>query len=127
MGRALFERSTSLFTGNWSRWSDRPYDPAVYISIVAEVVPDRRADRWDGATGVRAATAQERADYDDAAADKRAAGSLNTPVNKTLRDVLLDIEQRLRALGEISSLPGIAAANNPAKYTAALKNIAKSY
>ena len=127
MGKALFERATKLYTGNFSRWDDITHDPATQVQITLPSHPDRRTERWDGAAGTRAATAQELADYDDADRDARAAADLDAALNKTLRDLLLDIEQRLRAAGQNSTLTDIAAAGNQAEYTAALKQIVKSY
>ena len=63
----------------------------------------------------------------DVEGDARAGHDLNTPLNKTLRDIFLDLEIRLRAAGQTSSLPGIAAATDPAEYTAALRGIHKTY
>ena len=125
MGRALFDRTTGLYTGNWSSHDDIPHDPATHIQIVLAAPPDPRSDRWDGANGVRPATAQELADIDEGEKDKTAGAQLAMPLNLALRDLLLDIEQRLRAAGQTSTLPGIAAAANKADYTAALKQIVK--
>ena len=127
MGKALFEKASETFTGKFSRWSDIPHDTGTHIEIEVDTEPDVRLDRWDGATGIRVATAQELADHDDALLESRAASNLDAAINKAIRDLLLDIEQRLRAAGETSTLPDIAAANNKAEYTAALKDIVKIY
>lgn len=66
-------------------------------------------------------------DVETAAKDAQAAAVLDRAINKTLRDVLLDLEQRLRAAGLTSTLPDIAAATNKAEYRAALKEILNSY
>ncbi|MDH3230472.1 MAG: hypothetical protein OEN55_11830 [Alphaproteobacteria bacterium] len=52
---------------------------------------------------------------------------LNTPVNKTLRDVLWDIELRLRGLNAVSADAGIAAADTRAAYTQELKKAVEGY
>ncbi len=123
--KCLFERVTGLFESGTS-FDDLEHDEATHVQITLPDYPDRRTERWDGATGVRAATAQELDDFDDADKDIRAAGDLGNAINKTLRDLLLDIEQRLRSGGD-STIPDIAAATNKAEYTAALKMIVKSY
>lgn len=82
--------------------------------------------RPDGAT-----IDQAEADYAlvaaEVEAETRASNDLDTPLNKALRDVFLDLETRLRALGSTSELPDIAAATNLAKYTTAIKTILKTY
>lgn len=75
---------------------------------------------WDGATWVPDAAAE------DAAKDQAATATLNTPINKLLRDLCWDIEQRLRAAGQDSSLTDVAAAATKADYTAALKDRIKA-
>ena len=124
--KCLFERATGLFIGGTSH-NDLPHDIATHIQLTLPDYPDRRTERWDGAVGVRPATAQELADFDDTENEKTASAVLATPLNLTLRDVLLDIEQRLRAAGQTSTLTDIAAATNQAEYTAALKTILKSH
>ncbi len=126
MPKCLFDKSTKLFVGG-TAYDDLPHDTATHIQLTLANYPDRRDERWDGAVGVRAATAQELIDYDNANRDVRATTNLDTAINKTLRDLLLDIEQRLRAAGQISIIPDIAAATNKAEYRAALKDIIKSY
>ena len=126
MPRCLFERATGLYTSG-TMHDDLSHDVATHIQLTLSDYPDRRTERWDGATGVRVATVQELADFDDAAQDRQAAANLDMALNKALRDLLLDIEQRLRAAGQTSTLPGIAAATNKAEYTTALKKVVKSY
>ncbi len=69
--KCLFERSTKLFLKGTTR-TDIPHDPVTHVQILLPDYPDRRTDRWDGATDIRAATAQELADYDAAALDAQA-------------------------------------------------------
>ena len=69
-------------------------------------------------------TAEQRA---DSQRDSSATITLNTPINKALRDVLWDIELRLRAAGQLSADPDIAAAATKAAYAGVLKNIVKGY
>jgi len=124
--KCLFERATGLFKSGTS-FDDILHDPVTHVQITLLDYPDLRTERWDGAVGVRAATAQELIDFDDAARDKQVTADMDMAINKTLRDLLLDIEQRLRAAGQNSALPDIAAATNKAEYTTALKEIVKSY
>lgn len=58
MPKCLFERATGLYESGTS-FDDLPHDPETHIQLTLPEYPDRRTDRWDGATGVRAATAQE--------------------------------------------------------------------
>ena len=127
MPKCLFERATGLYTGSYAMRDDLAHDEATHIQLTLPDVPNRRTERWDGALDVRDATAQELADFDDADRDTRAAADLDAAVNKALRDLLLDIEQRMRAAGQTSALSGIAAATNKAEYTAALKAVVKSH
>ncbi len=89
--------------------------------------------QWDGPDPQPNQTAIDQAlvDYavvkDDVLSERQASADLATAVNKALRDLLLDIEQRLRAAGQNSTLSGIAAATNKAEYSAALKTIVKSH
>ncbi len=126
MFNCTFERSSGLFITSL-RWRDVPHDPVTHIQLKLEVSPDRRTDRWDGALGVRSATSQELTDFDDVLAETDAANTLDAAINKTLRDLFLDIEQRFRAVGQTSTLPDIAAANTKSEYTAALKARVKTY
>ena len=126
MGKAIFRRSDDLYARKFSL-SGIAFDPVTHVEIDVVDKPDVRLDRWDGATGIRAATQQETDDLDDAKIDAKSEAKLNSPLNKTLRDLFLDIEQRLRAAGQTSTISDIAAATNPAEYKTALKKIIKSH
>ena len=76
---------------------------------------------WNGSAWQFDATA------DDAANDSDATVRLNTPINKVLRDVFWDLEQRLRALGRDSALADVAAATTKGAYTTALKGRVKTF
>ena len=127
MGKALFDKTSELFTGKFSRGSSISHDPGTQIEIEVDVSPSVRIDRWDGATGIRVATQQELDDFDAADLDRVSTNTLNTPLNKTLLDLFQDFEQRLQAAGQTSTIPSIAAATNPAEYKTALKKILESY
>lgn len=124
--RCLFERVSGLYVGG-SLDDAQVHDPATHIELILDDFPDAETQRWDGALGVRAATAQELSDVVDARVTKTVDATLASPLNLTLRDLLLDIEQRLRDAGHNSTLPDIAGAGDKAEYTAALKKILKSY
>ncbi len=125
MVKCLFDRISKLFkTG---QRNDIPHDPVTHIQIELADFPDKRTDRWDDGTGIRAATQQELDDFDAADVEKRAEGDLNTPLNKALLDMFLDIEQRLRAAGQNSTISEIAAATNKAEYKTAVKDIYKTH
>ncbi len=124
--KCLFERASGPYIGGTS-FDDLPHDSATHIQLTLPDYPDRRTDRWDGASGTRPATPAELDAFDDADRDARASVNLDAAINKALRDLLLDIEQRMRAAGQTSTLPDIAAATNKSEYTAALKEIVKSY
>ncbi len=126
MPRCLFERATGLYEGG-TRHDDLPHDTGTHIQLLLPEYPDRRTERWDGAVGVRAATAGELTDFDDAVQDKKAVAALDMAINMAIRDLLLDIEQRLRAAGQTSTLPDIAAANTKPEYNTALKTLIKTY
>jgi len=61
--KCLFDRASGLFAGGTS-FDDLAHDPATHIQLTLPDYPDPRTERWDGATGTRAATAQELADFD---------------------------------------------------------------
>ena len=71
MPNCIFDRASGQFIGG-AIHDILPHDPATHISIVLADYPDRRRDRWDGAEGVRPATAQELTAYDAAKADTTA-------------------------------------------------------
>lgn len=100
--------------------------------FVAEDIPDLDAVRWNGDTetpALRVATAQEMVDDTTNTKTNQAMGELNTPLNKTLRDVLWDLEERARAAGQPSSIAEIAAVSdgNRSGYTQELRKIHEGY
>ena len=135
MTHCKFRKADGCFIEG-SRWDVPPHDDATEVVIDLPDYPDARTERWDGATGVRAATTQEMADYDDAKNDVDAQSNLDKAINKALRDILLNLEARMIQAGVTADAatipaavrqPEIAAATNVAEYTTALKNIVKSY
>lgn len=98
-------------------------DPSSVVPADALEVPEPPPGLhclWDGAAWVLDAAAE------DAANDQAATAELNTPINKVLRDLLWDLEQRLRAAGQDSTLPDVAAAATQGDYTGVLKDRVKS-
>lgn len=63
MPKCIFDRATGRYVGG-TRYDDVPHDPATHVQVEIPEFPDRRTIRWDGATGIRAATVQEILDYD---------------------------------------------------------------
>ena len=120
MIKCIFDQANGQYVGG-SRHDIPEYDSGTQVLVELPDFPDRRTERWDGASGVRAATAQEMADYDDNEADAKAQLSLAQPVNVVLRDVLWDAELRLRAAGQVSGEADIEAATSKTDYTQALK------
>ena len=107
MGQAIFERSTNLFSGNHNLHKIPVHDTGTHINITVAGKPDARADRWDGATGIRAATAQEMADYDAAAADTEATREIDDmkAVKALATETLIEINRIATAAG-LSTVPG---------------------
>ncbi len=68
--RCVFERSSGLYTDGSSH-DDMDHNPITHIQLTLPEYPDRRTQRWDGADGVRDATAQELSDFDDVAQRKQ--------------------------------------------------------
>ena len=64
MPKCVFDRATNFFVSG-VRWGNAAHDPVTHIQIELPEFPDPVAQRWDGGTGVRDATAQEIADFDE--------------------------------------------------------------
>ena len=77
MGKALFEKASKRYTGNWSKWGQNAHDPSTHIDVALNLPPDARTDVWDGTAGTRAATAQELTDYDSDKLDERAVREID--------------------------------------------------
>ncbi|MFQ5915799.1 MAG: hypothetical protein ACE5JS_21710 [Nitrospinota bacterium] len=71
MPSAVFDKATLLLRA-WQRWGTPDFDAATEVAVSVPGEVDRRTERWDGATGVRPATAQEIADYYAAELDAEA-------------------------------------------------------
>ena len=112
------------------------FDDATEVLASYPTVPDHRLHVYEDGVGIRERTALELTAYDDGKDDESAGLELNTPLNKALRDVLLNLEARMVQAGVLANDPAIpaavridsiAAATNEAEYTAALKGLVKSY
>ncbi len=127
MPRALFDKVGKQYAGRWANLDPIPHDPATQV-VIEDVAspPSKRTDRWDGATSVRAATAPEIAVFDRALSRERTKAALDTRLGKVLSIVLFDMEQRLRAAGQLSSLPGMAAVDSADEYADAILDTAES-
>jgi len=107
-----------------------------YIEVVGLLYPNVECSAkgpfyedivWESTVIPKATLAAEIANIAEYRKGLYAEGDLNTPLNKTLRDLLLDIEQRLRGAGQTSTIPSIAAATNTAEYKSAVKAIHEAY
>lgn len=107
MPKCLFERATGLYSGG-TRYDDVPHDPATQVQVELQNFPDRRAERWDGATGVRPATAQELADYDAAQKDVEAKALVDAPA---LQAAMTTFLAELNAVRRAVNLPERALAD----------------
>ena len=127
MIRCIFEQASGLYLRG-ARHDEPAYDGGteVLLTLDRDTFPDARTERWDGATGTRAATTGEMDAYDDAVKDAAATIDLSKPVTVVLRDILWDIELRLRAAGQTSAESDIAAAADKTAYTQALKTRVKA-
>jgi hypothetical protein len=71
----------------------RSIDPATEVLIVLSQYPDRKLERWNGADGVRLATAQELADTEAEDLDKEASRDVDG--TKILRAFVIWIAGKL--------------------------------
>lgn len=99
MPKCLFERASAKFLGG-TMYDDLPHNPATHIQLQLDEYPDKRLHRWDGAVGIRDATAQELADEDAAILDAEATTNVNglTRKDRLIFEVLFDHESRIRVL-----------------------------
>lgn len=58
MPKCVFDRTTGIFTSG-ARFDDVSHDPQTHVQIELPEFPDGKLHRWDGANGIRDATAQE--------------------------------------------------------------------
>lgn len=89
MPYCVFDRSNSLFVRG-AQASPPAFNSASEILLVLAEYPDRRTVRWNGTTGIRAATAAEIAAYDDADKTTTATTSVDTAVLKAVVRAILD-------------------------------------
>ncbi len=89
--------------------------------------PDYSDIVWKNAKIAKAALDAEIPNISRHRVADRAGLALDMAINKALRNLLFDIESRLRAVGQTSTLVNIAAAGNQAEYRAALKDIVESH
>jgi hypothetical protein len=82
MPYCLFDRTTARYVGG-ILWDPPSFDPATHVLLILPAYPDREAERWDGATGVRPATPEELAAALAAARDLEA-----TKIDLWLRSAL---------------------------------------
>lgn len=78
MRKVLFRRSNGVYVGHEHPDSPDNFDPSLIVSVALPDIPDKVTKRWDGGTGIRSATAQEIADFDEAELGERATNALDT-------------------------------------------------
>lgn len=115
MPNCLFRKSDGKFIGG--AMNDQiAHDPATHVQLSLPVYPDRRAERWDGQTGVRAATAQEIVDHDDVEAQRDLdAEFVGSKIGRLIFEINFDQENRIRVLEGKQAV-------TKAQYLAALKD-----
>ena len=126
MPYCIFDRTTGEYKRGFMQKS-HPYDPGTEVELVLPSYPDKRTQRWDGATGLRAATAQELATVDEAAreAESQQLFEQMKAAILTLHDnqlALLDEINTLRGLHSLGPKPG----QTPAQLRQAIIDKAKS-
>jgi hypothetical protein len=95
MGFCICNRSTLLIRSWEANAQHQPHDPATEVVVEANAPPDFHTQRWNGATGLRAATAQELTEFDAAKADSEAQGRVD---DKLMKAILIYLVQRLNEL-----------------------------
>ncbi len=108
MGKALFRKSGFIHTGDWSNHGSNAHDPATHIDVETRLPPNVRKDRWDGATGIRAATAQEISDFDTEEINAEATRVIDNL--KGFKSLAAEILIEINALRTNAGLPVIPGA-----------------
>jgi hypothetical protein len=95
MGVCICRRSDGLI--RWWHPTDAPSDfnAVTEILFAYSGVPDARGQRWNGATDLRDATAQESLDYDDLVKTREAGTRVD---DKLMKAIVLYLVQRLNEL-----------------------------
>ena len=75
MFRWVYEQTTGQFL--YGGPCEQAFDSLTHGVVLLAKHPDRRTERYDGAWGVRPATAQEVSEYDAAQLDERTQGRFN--------------------------------------------------
>lgn len=86
MPKCVFDKATGVFVSG-ANFGDVDFDSASQISLRLPEYPDPRMERWDGAKGLRPATAQDLADQDDSESDAVARREIDN--TKALKAVVL--------------------------------------
>ncbi len=104
MGKAIFEKSTLLYANAWQRYGNIPHDNITHVEVDSVDVPDERTERWDGATGIRPATALELTAYDDAKKETTAlALSDLKPVITSVLEILYENPDLLASYASVGA------------------------
>jgi len=104
MPKCVFDKLTGKYLGG-SRYDDPSYDPATQVVIVLADFPDPSAI-WDGATGVRSMTEQERSSIAAVQLDAEATKFVDgiSAGDRLIFKVLFDHESRVRILENKASI-----------------------
>ncbi len=75
--KAIFRRSDSLYLRGFLALHNEAsvFNPVTEVEIILTAYPGARADRWNGGTGIRAATAAEITDFDTTKAAEEVASA----------------------------------------------------
>lgn len=100
MGFILIDRTTGHPTA-YAKWGHRDFDEERFLEIQVREKPANfhRLKRWDGRDGLRDATTQEIAGYDNARGNKEADSEIDSRALKSLAEALklqfpaLDLQQ----------------------------------
>jgi hypothetical protein len=106
--QCAFDTATGLFVAGVSQGDPRD-DPANQALIELPDYPDRRTERWDGADGIRPATAQEIADYDEAEAQSAAVADIDGL--KALKALAVETLIEINALRSNAGMGNVAPAD----------------
>ena len=119
MYHCIFDKTTNQMAGH-ARWDPPTHDPDTQVVITLDDLPDREADRWDGANGIRPATSAEAADRQSADAAQKAQAQTTTPMATAIIDLFYDMERRLAMLegNELTTRADVAARLEAALTTA---------
>lgn len=108
MPKCLFDRATGLFAGGVLAGA-LAVNPVTQVLLVLAAYPDKRTQRWDGATDVRPATPAEVAAFDASEADAEARGAFDN--TKAIKAVALYYRTQINEVRAALLLPPLTVAD----------------